>query len=469
MKRTFVYTPLALLASVAALTAQTKSKVPNVVFILADDLGYGDLACYGQKLIETPHIDALASEGMRFTDFYAGCSVSAPSRASLMTGMHTGHTKIRGNKEIKPEGQEPMADVPTLATLFRNAGFATGIFGKWGLGFPGSGAEPLDRGFERFYGYNCQRESHSYYPQHLWSNRDRVLYPENRGKARRVYAPDEIQRKGLQFIERAVKEQKPFFAMLTYTLPHAELNLPHGDLYKKYQARLTPKPWTPRWEGDYPATPDAHASFAAMVEQLDRYVGEVRAELKRLGVDDNTLIIFTSDNGPHIEGGADVEYFDSNGPLRGTKRALYEGGIRVPMIAHWAGRIKPSTNSNPAAFWDFHKTFASLLGSESKTDGVDLMPTLLKGKKLKSERPLYWEFHEEGGRQAIRKGKWKLIRQGVNTDKPSLELYDLSADLSESNNLADKYPKIVEELNREMQGMRTPSPLFPFGSERGAK
>lgn len=467
MSNRIVITPMLFLGAVAGLAAQNKQQAPNVVFILADDLGYGDIGCYGQKLIETPHIDALAQEGMRFTDFYAGCSVSAPSRASLMTGMHTGHTKIRGNKEILPEGQEPMANVSTLATLFKNAGYTTGIFGKWGLGFPGSKAEPLDRGFDRFYGYNCQRESHLYFPTHLWSNRDKVLYPENRNNARREYAPKHIQAAGLRFIEQSAKAGKPFFAMMTYTLPHAELNLPHEDLYKKYDKRLSPKPWAPSWKGGYPATPNAHASFAAMVEQLDRYVGELKAQLKALGIDENTLIIFTSDNGAHFEGGADPKYFNSTGGLRGLKRDLYEGGIRVPMIAVWPNKIKANTTNNGVgAFWDFHKTFASLLKQRSTTDGIDLLPTLLKGKTLPKERPMYWEFHEEKGRMAIRKGKWKLIKQLINTDAPTLELYNLSEDIGETKNLIAEYPKIAKSLEAEMHKMHTPSTLFPFKFEQ---
>lgn len=442
------------------------SKRPNVVFILADDLGYGDLACYGQRLIETPHIDSLSRTGVRFTNFYAGCSVSAPSRASLMTGLHSGHGKIRGNKEIKPEGQEPLEDIPTIAQLFKASGYRTGLFGKWGLGYPGSGAEPQDRGFDEFYGYNCQRESHYYYPTHLWHNREKVLFPENKDNARHSYSADLIHRKGLDFISKASREGQPFFAMLTYTLPHAELNLPHEDLYHKYKQRLTAKPWQPKWAGDYPATEDAHASFAAMVEQLDRYVGEVCLKLKELGLSENTLIIFTSDNGPHREGGADPEYFDSNGPLRGTKRALYEGGIRVPMIVSWSKHIKANTtNDGTAAFWDFHKTFAQLLGAESKTDGVDLLPTLLRQKPLPRKRPLFWEFHEEGGRMALRYGKWKLIKQKMNSLEPTLELYDLSKDIGEENNLVDRYPKVAQKLEQIMLSMRTPSTLFPFKGE----
>lgn len=466
MNRIAFSSSVLLVSSILSLQAQNKQH-PNVVFILADDLGYGDIGCYGQKLIETPNIDALSKQGMLFTNFYAGCSVSAPSRASLMTGMHTGHTEIRGNKEIKPEGQAPMASRPTLADIFRNAGYTTGIFGKWGLGYPGSGAEPQDRGFERFYGYNCQRESHLYYPTHLWSNRDKVLFPENKNDRRKEYAPHYIQQAGLKFIAESAKANRPFFAMLTYTLPHAELNLPDGDLYHKYASKLTPLTWEPKYQGDYPASKNAHAAFAAMVEQLDRYVGEVKQKLTDLGIAENTIIIFTSDNGPHKEGGADPEYFDSNGPLRGVKRSLYEGGIRVPMIAVWPKHIKAgSIHSGAGAFWDFHQTFSSLLAQKYKSDGINLLPALTQGKSLPKQRAMYWEFHEEGGRQAIRKGKWKLIKQGINTETPTFELYDLDRDISESQNLSGIYPEVVSRLEREMQDMRTTSVTFPFKTDK---
>lgn len=464
---------LALLSCIGALHAQTAER-PNVIFILADDLGYGDIGCYGQKIIQTPHIDALAERGTRFTDFYAGCSVSAPSRASLMTGLHTGRTKIRGNKEIKPEGQAPMANRQTLGTLFKQAGYRTGIFGKWGLGFPGSGAEPLDRGFDRFYGYNCQRESHLYYPEHLWSDRERVMLPENESNARATYAPDLIQRNALEFIRESSKASEPFFAMLTYTLPHAELNLPHDSIYTSYLGRVTPSPWQSKYEGDYPSTPDAHASFAAMVGKLDQYVGEVVAELRRLGIEENTLIIFTSDNGPHREGGADPEYFDSNGPLRGTKRDLYEGGIRVPMIVRWQGYVPEGiTKSDIGAFWDFMPTFAQMLKAPikpSETSGVSLLRAW-RGKTSKQgkERGLYWEFHEEGGKMALRRGQWKLIALEVNSSQPKYELYNLSEDLAEENDLAKKYPKLVRKLSRQMLSMRTPSGDFPFAFEQVVK
>ena len=457
---------MGLMAFVSALAAQSQT-APNIVFILADDLGYGDLGCYGQQLIRTPHIDSLSKAGMRFTDFYAGCSVSAPSRASLMTGLHTGHSYIRGNKEIRPEGQAAMAEQETLATLLKERGYRTGIFGKWGLGYPGSGAEPQDRGFDRFFGYNCQRQSHSYFPDHLWSNRDRVELPNNPTELH-TYAPDPIQQEGLKFIREAVEEKAPFFAYFTYTLPHAELRLPEDSVYRYYAERLVPKAWKPAGVSSYAASPNAHAAFAAMVDRLDRYVGEVTALLREMGVADNTLIIFTSDNGAHTEGGADPDYFKSSGPLRGTKRALHEGGIRVPMIATWAGRIPAGTTSDtPAAFWDFLPTFAELTGKPQRRDGLSILPTLL-GKKnhaVKPDRTLYWEFHEGGGRMAIRKGRYKLIAQKVDTGEPVYELYDLSTDLGETRNLAETHPKILRQLQREMWKQRTPSEVFPFKFE----
>lgn len=464
--------PLLFLGSFASLMGQQHQR-PNVIFILADDLGYGDLGCYGQQIIQTPHIDALAQQGMRFTDFYAGCSVSAPSRASLMTGRHTGHTKVRGNKEIQPEGQSPMADLPTLGTLFQRAGYTTGIFGKWGLGFPGSGSEPLDRGFDRFYGYNCQRQSHLYYPEHLWADREQVTLPENERNGRGTYAPDLIQQDAIAFIKQAADAQKPFFAMMTYTLPHAELNLPHDALYESYRSKVEPRPWNSQYKGDYPSTPDAHASFAAMVGRLDMYVGQLMQTLKELGIEERTLVVFTSDNGPHREGGANPEYFNSSGSLRGVKRDLYEGGVRVPMIARWSGTIAPgSQTATPGAFWDFLPTFATMLGKPTEargTDGTSLLGLMTGKGQVSSERPLYWEFHEEGGKMALRQGSWKLVALNVDSGSPTYELYRLDVDRAERNNLASAQPQVVRRLAQTMQRMRTTSADFPFAYEHKSK
>lgn len=447
--------------------ANAQKPAPNVVFILADDLGYGDVGCYGQKVIKTPNIDSLASEGMKCNQFYAGCTVSAPSRASLLTGFNTGHTTVRGNNEIEPEGQMPMnPSRTTLGNLFKSHGYATGMFGKWGLGYPGSGSEPQDRGFDKFYGYNCQRLAHYYYPPHLWNTGKKENIYSNLNNGRKTYAPELIQKQALGFITESVAKGKPFFAMLTYTLPHAELNLPHDAIYEMYKGKVVPRPWDGR--DGYPPSEDAHASFAAMITQLDAYVGEVVQHLRKLGVDQNTIIIFTSDNGPHLEGGADPDYFDSNGPLRGYKRDLYEGGIREPMIVVWPHKIKAgSVNNTAGAFWDMMPTFADMLGSPSpKTDGISLLDSWISPSKFRPKhRTLYWEYHEYKGRQALLDGDWKLIVLKKNTDKPVIELYNIKDDLSETHNLADKYPERVRAMLQKMEVERTPSKDFPFRSD----
>lgn len=440
---------------------------PNVVFIMADDLGYGDIGPYGQSFIRTPHLDRLAAQGLLFTQGYAGCTVSAPSRASLMTGLHTGHTFVRGNKEIKPEGQQPMPEGTfTLARMFREAGYATGAFGKWGLGYPGSTSDPEASGFENFYGYNCQREAHSYYPDHLWENGRRVDFPENVDPGRQTYSHDLIHAKGLDFIRSHA--DKPFFAYLSYTLPHAEINLPHDSLYHLY-CDLIPEADDPAFAGtgSYYASERPMASFAAMVSRLDAYVGEVMDLLDSLGLAENTLLVFTSDNGPHKEGGARPEFFGSSGPLRGIKRDLYEGGIRVPLLMRWPGVVAPATRTDQLfAFWDFLPTFAALSGyaGELQTDGLSFAP-LLTGRGKQAEHDyLYWEFHEQGGRQALRQGPWKLIRQQVG--KPhntTLELYNIAADPHEDRDLSAQEPQRVQQLEALMDSARTESELFNFG------
>lgn len=441
-----------------------ENKPVNVIYILADDLGYGDLGCYGQQRILTPNIDRMASEGMLFTQHYAGCTVSAPSRASLMTGLHTGHTQIRGNKEVKPEGQQPMsANTYTLGKLMQSAGYTTGIFGKWGLGYPGSDSEPNKMGFDEFFGYNCQREAHSYYPEHLWHNSEKVLLDENMERGMKIYSQDLIHENAVRFI-RDNKDQ-PFFAMLTYTLPHAELNLPHDSIYSLYENQFEETPHDGR-KGYYDVE-KPRASFAAMVTRLDWYVGEILDELKKQGLDKNTLVIFTSDNGPHREGGADPDFFDSYGPLKGLKRDVYEGGIRVPMIAWMPQKIAEGTQSEHiSAFWDIMPTLAELTNANLPvaTDGISMLPTLFSSGKQKEHDYLYWEFHELGGRQALRKGDWKAIRLNVgSTDKAKVELYNLRDDLHEDNNLAEQNPEITKELSLLMDKVRTPSALFNFG------
>lgn len=440
-----------------------KEKPMNVIYILADDLGYGDIGCYGQQKIFTPYIDKMASEGMQFMQHYAGCTVSAPSRCALMTGLHTGHAQIRGNREIRPEGQQPMKEgTYTIGRLMQEAGYTTGIFGKWGLGHPGSESVPTKMGFDTFFGYNCQREAHSYYPDHLWHNEQKVDYPENVDYGRKTYSQDIIHEQAKGFI-RSNKE-KPFFAVLTYTLPHAELNLPHDSIYQVYENAFEEVPFNiPVGKGYYPSE-KPYASFAAMVSRLDMYVGEIMAELKELGIDKNTIVIFTSDNGPHREGGANPDFFQSYGPLKGVKRDVYEGGIRVPMIA-WCPGIIPATQSRHiSAFWDIMPTFAELTNTKlsAETDGLSFLPTLLGKSGQKQHKYLYWEFHELNGREALRSGNWKLIRQPV-VGETLLELYDLSKDIHEDMNLAQANPEKVKELEVLMDNARTESPLFNFG------
>lgn len=463
---------LMLLAPSRLIFAQVAPQKPNIIFILADDLGYGDIEPYGQTKIKTPNLLQLAKEGMQFTQFYAGTSVCAPSRSSLMTGQHTGHTFIRGNKEVKPEGQYPISDTTfTIAEALKNAGYATGLFGKWGLGPVGSSGDPLKHGIDRFYGYNCQRQSHRYYPTHLWDNDEKVVLTENGNLDHtNTYAPDLIQEKALQFINQHARQ--PFLLFLTYTLPHAELLVPDDSIFQYYKGKFAEKPFKGNdygpgaTDGGYTSQLYPHATFAAMVTRLDKYVGEVMSELKRLGIDDNTLVIFTSDNGPHLEGGADPKFFNSSGGFRGVKRDLYEGGIREPFITRWPGKIKAGTKNNYiGAFWDIFPTFTAIAGvaAPRHTDGVSLLPTLTGNKNQQEHSYLYWEFHEGGGRQAVRKGKWKAVRLNV-FKKPNgpVELYDLSRDKAETKNLAAQYPQIARQMAAIMQQAHVESPVFPF-------
>lgn len=449
-----------------------KNTLPNIIYILADDLGYGDLSCYGQKKFKTPHIDKLASQGMLFTQHYSGSTVCAPSRSALLTGMHTGHTMIRGNKEVRPEGQYPISDdTYTIAEEMKKAGYTTGAFGKWGLGFPGSSGDPTNQGFDTFFGYNCQRLGHNYYPRHLWHNRDSILLKENYGKKKGVYAPSLIHEKTLEFIDN--NKKNPFFLYVASIIPHAELTAPENIL-KKFRGKYLPEKEFkgvdsgPNYRnGGYESQDESHAAFAAMVNILDTQVGDIMKKLEDSGIADNTIIIFTSDNGPHVEGGADPVYFDSNGPLKGTKRDLYEGGIRVPMIVSWPGKTIPNSKTDHiSAFWDIFPTFTDIVKAENpkNIDGISMLPLLLGDTDNQKEHDyLYWEFHERGGRQAIRKGQWKAVKYNVfkNPNAP-FELYNLSEDIGEERNVANEHPDVLEEMENILKGARTPSNVFRF-------
>lgn len=380
MKSVLIIPAAGLLAAPAA-AAGVQGKVqekprkgtPNVIYILADDLGYGDLGCMGQRKILTPNIDRLAAEGMLFTQHYAGSAVSAPSRSVLLTGLHTGHTPIRGNKSVVRadcRGQQPLPeDTFTIARMFRTAGYATGIFGKWGLGYPGSEGVPAKQGFDEFFGYNCQALAHRYYPDHLWHNDERVVLDGNAGYVKGEYSADLIHEKALEFI--GGHAQRPFFLLMAYTLPHAELAAPEDEIMRYYRGRFPEKAFTPgggndygpeMLPGGYASQQEPMATYAAMVTRLDKYVGEVMAELRRLGIDGNTVVIFSSDNGPHNEGGAAPRFFDSAGPLHGIKRDLYEGGIRVPLVVRGPEIEAGSVSDHVCAFWDMLPTFADMVG-----------------------------------------------------------------------------------------------------------
>ncbi|THH39651.1 arylsulfatase [Neolewinella litorea] len=449
---------------------------PNIIFVLADDLGYGDLSSYGQEHFSTPHIDRLAARGLRFTQHYSGATVCAPSRSALLTGQHTGHTFIRGNYEVQPEGQYPLPDsIFTLAESLKAAGYVTGAFGKWGLGFPGSEGDPVRQGFDRFFGYNCQRLGHNYYPRHLWSDRDSLVLADNTGSQTGTYAPDLIHDQTLAFLEE--NADTTFFLYVPSIIPHAELIAPdsilasfRGTLLEENSYAGT-EPGDERYRtGGYSSQETPRAAFAAMVHILDRQVGEIVRKLEELGIADNTLIVFTSDNGPHQEGGADPDFFDSNGPLRGYKRDLYEGGIRVPMIAVWPNRIAAGgVSDHVSAFWDFFPTFSELAGAPGpvRPDGLSLVPTLLGEGRQAEHDYLYWEVHERNGRQAVRKGKWKAVRYNVNDVglEGGVELYDLSTDPGETEDLQLQYPEVAEEMKEIMRVARTPSSVFSFAQE----
>jgi arylsulfatase A-like enzyme len=437
---------------------------PNIIFILADDLGYGDLGCYGQKIIQTPHIDRLATEGMKFTSFYAGNAVCAPSRCTLMTGLHSGHAFVRDNRELKPEGQVAIpAESVTVAKVLKSAGYRTGCIGKWGLGGPGSTGEPNKQGFDYFYGYLCQRIAHSYYPDYLWRNTDKVLFPENAGGKRGTYSHDELTKEALAFVEKAKAggAGEPFFLYLPYTVPHFDLDVPEDSM----------APYAGKWEepalpmGTYRAQAKPRAAYAGMISRMDRDIGRLMELLKQKGLDDNTLVIFTSDNGATFLKGLDAKFFGSQGGLHGYKADLYEGGIRVPMIARWPGKIKPGTTSDfAAAFYDVLPTLAELAGTPSPQglDGLSFAPTLL-GKPQKPHDYLYWEFPEKIGQQAVRIGDWKGIRVNVKKQPEGpIELYDLKSDLAESKNVAAEHPDIVARMAEIMRSGRTESKEFPL-------
>lgn len=450
----------AAVASSGVAYGQDKARKPNLIYILADDLGYGDLGCYGQDKIRTPRLDNMASGGIRFTDAYAGSTVCAPSRCALMTGLHTGHCPIRGNQRIplKPEAR-------TLAEALHEVGYATGLVGKWGLGNEGTTGVPTKQGFDYFFGYLDQGHAHTYYPEYLWRNEEKVMLPGNKEIEPQVpvekttYSPDLFIDEALGFID--AHSDEPFFLYFAATLPHA--NNEGGRHFGGESGEGMPIPDNSLYgDTDWPLTQRNHA---AMISRLDSDVGKILDRLAEKGLADNTLVIFTSDNGTHKEGGADPEFFHSSGPLRGIKRDLYEGGIRVPGIAWGPGRVPRGVVSDHAwADWDIFPTFAAIAGAETPTgvDGISFAPTLLGKQGQAEHESLYWEFHERGFTQAIRFGDWKAIRKGL--DGP-IELYNLADDLGETRNISGAHPDLVEKAAAILAASRVPNADYPVEGE----
>ncbi len=476
------------------------STPPNIVFILADDLGYGELGSYGQEKIKTPHLDRLAREGMRLTQFYSGAPVCAPARCILLTGQHGAHAQIRGNRDSgngKPfPGQWPLTDdVVTIAEVLREAGYKTGGFGKWGLGPTNSSGSPIKQGFDRFYGYNCQRNAHSYFPPFLDDDQgidelnnpaipghqpqaigaaladSEVLAENYRGQ---VYAPDRILEKAVEWLE--INHEQPFFLYLPFVEPHVAMQPPQ-DWLERYPEAWDAEHGVYRGENGYLPHPRPRAAYASMISDLDEHVGTILSELDRLGLTENTIVIFTSDNGPThggkdprwSVGGAACEFFNSTGDLKGYKGSCDEGGIRVPCLVRWPGHVPPGSTSNyPAYSPDWFVTLgtiaqASMPRQMQALDGIDLIPELTGQSMPERVEPMVWEFPEYGGYVAIRKGRWKAIRRGLKTNRPGAwELYDLELDGAETKDLAADHPELVQQLADYHSSTRTVEPDFPL-------
>jgi arylsulfatase A-like enzyme len=436
--------------------AQNAKGRPNIILITADDLGYGDLGCYGQKNFKTPHLDRLAAEGMRFTQAYAGSTVCAPSRCALMTGLHTGHARIRGNARADLRDEDV-----TIAEVLKRGGYATSHIGKWGCGIPGGTGEPHKQGFDHWFGYVTNTEAHNYYPAFLWKNGERFALENTveRGVSsnKATYSPDLFTTDALQFI--AENKQRSFFLYLAYTQPHANNEAGNKGMEVPDLAEYANTNW-----------PDPEKGRAAMIAYMDRDIGRIMAKLKELALDENTIVFFSSDNGPHKEGGSDPEFHDCNGPLRGIKRDLYEGGIRVPLIARWPMRINSGQTSNHiCAHWDMLPTIAELAEVELQTplDGISFVPTLLgRGAQQRKHEFLYWEFHERGFQQAARMGRWKSV---LNKYGNKLELYDLESDIGEQRNIAEQHPEIVAKLDAYSKTARSESADWPIRPDPPAK
>ena len=444
--------------------AADRTKSPNIVFIMADDLGYAELGCYGQKRIRTPYIDKMAAGGMKFTQFYSACPVCAPARCMLMTGKHAGHAAVRNNVGgFDREGQFPMkAGEVTVAELLQGKGYATGAMGKWGLGMFDTPGSPLTQGFDYFFGYNCQAHAHTHYPTYIYKNAERIELPGNNGLTGDTYTQDLFEREALKFISD--NKDKPFFLYLPFAVPHVAVQVP-ADSLAEYQGKLGDDPAYNGKKG-YRVHPAPHAGYAAMVTRMDRTVGRVQAQLAEHGLTENTLVIFTSDNGPtHNVGGADSDFFESAADFRGLKGRVYEGGIRVPLVAYWPGQVPAGTVSDlPSYFPDVLPTLCDLAGAKvpADVDGISLVPTLLGQEGQKTHEFLYWEFPGYGGQQAVRSGDWKAVRADLGKGTIKTELYNLKTDPAESTDVATDHPDEVARLEAIMKTEHVPNPDFPL-------
>ncbi|MFQ5929097.1 MAG: arylsulfatase [Acidobacteriota bacterium] len=460
------------------LAEEMSTRPPNIIYLLADDLGYGELGCYGQRWIKTPNIDRIADEGILFTQHYSGNAVCAPSRCCLMTGKHPGHAYIRSNgnpnnlAHLKQKhgwefpGQHPIPESEvTIAEMLKQKGYATGAMGKWGLGHFGSTGDPNKQGFDLFYGFNCQVHAHNHYPRFLWRNDKKETLPGNdRTLNGETYSQDKFTEVALEFI-RANKD-RPFFLYMPFAIPHLSIQVPEESL-AQYKGTIPEEDYVHR---RYLKHPFPRAGYAAMISHLDRDIGKIMSVVKELGLDEDTLIIFSSDNGPTFDrlGGSDSAFFESAGPFRGLKGSLYEGGIRVPMVARWPGKIEPGTETDhPSAFWDVMPTIAEITGTKAPTgiDGISFAPTLLgQVDRQKRHDYLYWEFPGYGGQQAVHMGDWKAVRQNMlrknNKDPLKIELYNLKEDIGEKNDVAAQHPDVVAKFAKIMKESRVPSKLF---------
>ena len=423
---------------------------PNVIYIIADDLGYGDLSCYGQKNWQTPNIDALAKEGLKFTNHYSGSTVCSPSRASLMTGLDQGHAPIRGNGNYQLEEEDF-----TIAEVFKQADYITGMIGKSCVtGNTQDAQAPHVSGFDYFYGTLSHKKAHHHWPKYIFENGEKVEIPGNKGKTGEVFIQNRYTDKALNFLEH--NHEKPFFLLLSYSTPHADVDAPAKDVEPflgKFGEEIAYK------GGHYKRTEKIKATYAGMLANLDNNLGKITAKIKELGIEENTIVCFTSDNGPHFEGGYDPEIFDSNRELRGGKRDLYEGGIRVPFLVKWPQAVKPDTVSDhQSAFWDFMPTVCEIVGEKipENIQGLSFLPTL-KGGAQKAHPFLYWEFAAKGGKVALRQGDWKIVGLSMQERQKKFELYNLKDDISEATNITESHPEKLAELKQMLKAHRASS------------